>query len=292
MIRSMTGFGSKELLLGAYHHRVEVRSVNSKYCDIKVKNPLDLAGFEVRIQQYIRRKFARGHIDILIFRDAADAEIPRGVRVNWELAEQYYKNYQSIRHKFGIGQDISMALIANAREVVTLLRQEEDPEESWKKIRAVLDEATQSVMEMREAEGKILAVDMAGRCNTIKEFTVQIGKLSPTVVENYKKRLREKIAAITPVELDEDRLLQEVCYFADRCDTTEELTRLRSHLQQFLRFLNEDEPVGRKLDFLVQEMNREANTIGSKSNNASISQIVVEIKSELEKLREQIQNVE
>lgn len=292
MIKSMTGFGAGELALGAYLHRVEVRSVNSKFCDVKAKLPYDLAGLELRIHQHIRKRLSRGRIEVFVGRNGADLETARGVKVNWDLAESYHKAFMSIKHKFGISQTISLMMLANARDVVTVQRMEEDIEAIWKKFETVLDGTLDSLIQMREREGKSLAVDMAGRCNVIREFITRIGKLAPDTVELYKKRLEEKISAINPMELDQSRLAQEVCYFSDRCDISEEITRLKSHIQQFLHFLDSSDPVGRKLDFLVQEMNRETNTIGSKSNSAEISQIVVEIKSELEKLREQIQNVE
>ncbi len=292
MIKSMTGFGSVSVVLADYHHRLEVRSVNSKFIDVKVKVPYDMAGLDIRIQQHIKKVFARGRFEVSLIRDAANADTPRDVCVNWDLAEKYYKAIQSIRHKFGIQQDVNLSMIVNSKEVISLKRTDDDVELMWTKLKDALDAVLKSVTEMRETEGKAIAVDMAGRCNTIKELSIQIEKLAPEVVESYKNRLEQKISAIKPQELDQSRLAQEVLYFADRCDITEEITRLRSHIQQFLGFLDNDEPVGRKIDFLIQEMNREANTIGSKNSSADISRMVVEIKSELEKLREQIQNVE
>ncbi len=292
MIKSMTGFGSTEVSLGDYRHRLEVKSVNSKFCDVKVRIPNELTGLDIKIQQYVRSKIARGHVEIFVGREALTGTSGGSVSVNWDLAESYYKAYQSIRAKFGINQDASLAMVTNAREVITINRNEEDQETLWTHFREALDESFLSVIRMREAEGQVLAVDMAGRCNSLRETIGFIAKRAPQVVEAYRKRLKEKIQSVNDEELDAARLAQEVCYFADRCDITEELTRLKSHIQQFLNFLEQDEPVGRRLDFLVQEMNREANTIGSKSSSAEVSQAVVEIKSELEKLREQIQNVE
>jgi len=292
MIKSMTGFGASEVVVGAYHHRVEVRSVNSKFCDVKVKSPTDLNWMEIKIQQLIKKSFARGHIEVLFFRGSSLKTDEGSLNVNWALAEEYYKAYQSIKHKFGISHDVSLAMVTNAREVITLKQSDEDQDATWDKAKKALDAAIESVITMRKAEGKALAMDLAGRCNTITDVLKSISNVAPTVVENYKKRLMDKIEQISEQELDQVRLSQEVCYYADRCDITEELTRLKSHIQQFLHFLDSKEPVGRRLDFLVQEMNRETNTIGSKSGSADISQKVVEIKSEIEKLREQIQNVE
>lgn len=292
MVKSMTGFGSSELVLGAFHHRLEVRAVNSKYCDIKVKTPPDLSIYEIRIHELVRQRLTRGRIEVVINRDAAEPDVARSVRVNWALAEQYHRAYTSMREKFSVPQDINLSMLVNARDVITLAREDEDSEAVWKRLEKGLEGTLASVIRMREAEGRTLAMDMAGRCNALRERLSQVQKIAPTVVEGYRKRLVEKIAAISPQEIDESRLAQEIVYYADRCDVAEELTRLKSHIQQLLSYLEADEPVGRKLDFLVQEMNREANTIGSKSNSAPISLHVVEIKSELERLREQIQNVE
>jgi len=288
----MTGFGAAEITVGVMRHRIEIKAVNGKFCDVKIKLPQDYSSLEVNVQQTIRSAINRGHIEIYVSRDIGSGDGPTGVVVNWALAESYYKAYQSIRHKFGIGQDVSLAMVTNAREVITFQQRDENIDAVWIKLEEGIKAAVAAVVRMREAEGKTLAVDMAGRCNAIREMVGQVNKLAPTILEQYKKRLEEKIAAVNPAEIDESRLAQEIVYFSDRSDITEEVTRLRSHLQQFLHFLNAEEPVGRKLDFIVQEMNREANTIGSKCSSAEVAQLVVEIKTELEKLREQIQNIE
>lgn len=292
MIKSMTGFGSADLTVGAYFHRVEIRSVNGKFCDIKVKSPADMSWMELDIKAHLKSHFVRGHIEVLIFRESGKSDATGNLHINWDLAEDYHKAYQSIRHKFGIKQDASLAMMTNAREVITIKSGDEEKETTWLKTRKALNEAVESVVEMRTNEGKSLAIDLAGRCDILNKNTHIIGELAPQVVEQYKQRLSEKIAQISSQEIDDARLAQEICYFADRCDITEEQIRLRSHFQQFLQILESDDAVGRKLDFLVQEMNREANTIGSKSNSTEISHLIVEIKSEIEKLREQIQNVE
>lgn len=292
MIRSMTGFGSTDILIGAYRHRLDIRAVNSKFCDIKTKVPPDLNWLDLRIQQYVQKHFARGHIEVLLFRNGVDASQPNTLSVNWELAEAYHKVYQSIKHKFGLSHDVNLSMITNARDVISISTGDVHQEDTWSKVAAVLNGVIASVNEMRISEGRALAMDLAARANSIREHLTTIAKVAPATVENYRQRLAEKIAKLSPQEIDDARLAQEVCYFSDRCDITEEITRLRSHIQQFLHYLEAEEPVGRKLDFLVQEMNREVNTIGSKSNSAEISQQVVEVKSELERIREQIQNVE
>ena len=208
------------------------------------------------------------------------------------MAEQYFKTYQSFKERFGIHQDPNLSMLTGAKEVITVSRKGADPEATWKKLSKGFDQALQALDEMRSEEGKALAIDLAGRCNLIREMTQKIAKLVPETVDAYREKLEERIGAIAPAELDQNRLNQEVCYFSDRCDVSEEITRLKSHIQQFLKFLESSDPVGRRLDFLLQEMNRETNTIGSKSSNAEISHIVVDVKGELEKLREQVQNVE
>jgi len=292
MIKSMTGFGAAELTIGGIRHRVEVRTVNSKYLDVKAKLPYELSSLEIRLTQEIRNRLSRGRIEVQVSRDPSEDSTHRDVKVNFSLAESYFKAFQALRHKFGINQEVNLTMICNAKEVITIQTVEEDNERLWSKMMIGLEEALKSVVQMREAEGHSLAVDMAGRCNLLRELTTSINKMAPVQVDLYKKKLEEKIAQLHMNEIDQGRLSQEVCYFADRCDITEEITRLKSHIQQFLKFLEATEPVGRKLDFLVQEMAREANTIGSKCNSAQIAQVVVEVKSELEKLREQIQNVE
>ncbi len=291
MIKSMTGYGTARCEKGGVTHVVEVKSVNSKFCDIKTRLPFGYSGLEIEVIQHLKSRIPRGRIDVVITRENSP-DGPKDVSVNLPLAEAFVKEMNKLRQHLNINQDVNLSMILGAREIVSFNRKEEDIEALWAVIKPALDEALDNLIEMREREGKALALDLAGRCNSLKEMVQDVSGQAPKVVEHYREKILERIAELKLGELDESRLAQEVCLYADRVDITEEITRLRSHFQQFLRLLDSEEPQGRKLDFLLQEMNRETNTIGSKCNNGEISLVVVDMKSGLEKLREQVQNVE
>ncbi|HJV35126.1 YicC/YloC family endoribonuclease [Geomonas sp.] len=292
MIRSMTGYGKGEAAYGGGRITVEVRCVNHRYGEITVKLPRALMQFENEIKKRTAELLVRGKIDVFI---QVEGGITLGMpTANLPLARGYHRALNSIREALGIGEEVSIGLIASQRDVITVAAEtevalEEIPEE----LISALSDALNKVDEMRRFEGESLLADFVKRRELLKQLIAQVAERAPSVVAEYAARLKERIGQLCSESgLPEERLALEVAVLADKCDITEELVRLESHLRQFDETLEKSEPVGRKLDFLLQEINREVNTIGSKANDAKIAASVVELKAELEKIREQVQNIE
>ncbi|GFO68173.1 hypothetical protein GMLC_17520 [Geomonas limicola] len=292
MIKSMTGYGKGEAAYAGGRLVVELRCVNHRYGEISVKLPRALMPFENEIKKRVAEKLNRGKIDVFIqLESAAQAGVPTA---NLPLARGYYRALSSIREALGLDQEVDLALIASQRDVITVSA---EAEASLEEIPAELVEALEAglarVDQMRSFEGESLRADFRKRRETLAELIGRVEKRAPSVVAEYAAKLKERIQVLTQESaLPEERVALEVALLADKCDITEELVRLESHLRQFDETLERSEPVGRKLDFLLQEINREVNTIGSKANDAEIAASVVELKGELEKIREQVQNVE
>lgn len=292
MIKSMTGYGKAESAYGAGRITVELRCVNHRYGEVTVKLPRVLLQFENEIKKRVAEKLSRGKIDVFIQLEGA---VALGVpTANLPLARGYHKAFTSIAEALGLAEPVSLALIAAQRDVISIAAEPEAPlEEIPQELVAAVDEALRKVDEMRVFEGESLMADFRKRRETLAELIGRVSARSPQVVAEYAERLKERIGQLTSESgLPEERLALEVALLADKCDITEELVRLESHLRQFDETLLRGEPVGRKLDFLLQEINREVNTIGSKANDAQIAANVVELKAELEKIREQVQNIE
>ncbi|UFS68950.1 YicC family protein [Geomonas sp. RF6] len=292
MIKSMTGYGKGEVPYAGGKIVVEIRCVNHRYGEISVKLPRQLLRFENDIKKRVSQQLQRGKIDVFIqVEGASGAGAPT---LNLQLAFGYYKALNSIREALGIGEPVTLAMIAGQKDVITLATDSEaPPEEVPQELVAALDEGLQRVEEMRLFEGESLLADFLKRRSTLEELIRQVSERAPSVVGECMIRLKDRVASLlSDGGLPEERLALEVAVLADKCDVTEELVRLASHLRQFDETLARPEPVGRKLDFLLQEINREVNTIGSKANDAQIAACVVELKAELEKIREQVQNVE
>jgi len=292
MIKSMTGYGKGESAYGGGRITVEVRCVNHRYGEITIKLPRALMQFETEIKKRVAERLSRGKIDVFI---QVEGGISLGVpAANLALARGYYKAFGSIREALGLAEEVSLALVASQRDVITVAAETEAtleviPEE----LTLALEDALRRVDEMRVFEGESLMADFVKRRETLKRLIGQVAGRAPSVVSEYATRLKERIGQLCSESgLPEERLALEVAVLADKCDITEELVRLESHLRQFDETLQKGEPVGRKLDFLLQEINREVNTIGSKANDAQIAAGVVELKAELEKIREQVQNIE
>jgi uncharacterized protein (TIGR00255 family) len=292
MIKSMTGYGKGESSFANGRIIVEVRCVNHRYGEITVKLPRALMQFENDIKKRAAEKLVRGKIDLFI---QVEGGISLGVpTANLPLARGYYKALSGIREALGLGEQVDLALIASQRDVITVAAEAEAsleviPEE----LIAALEEALRRVDEMRVFEGESLLADFQKRREVLSTLIGRVAARSPFVVSEYAARLKERISQLcSDSGLPEERIALEVALLADKCDITEELVRLESHLRQFDETLASSEPVGRKLDFLLQEINREVNTIGSKANDARIASSVVELKAELEKIREQVQNIE
>ena len=292
MIKSMTGYGKGESLHEGGRFIVELRCVNHRYGEVTVKLPRALMQFENEIKKRVAERLVRGKIDVFIqVENAVALGVPTA---NLPLARGYLKAFNSIKDALGLEGEVKLSMIASQRDVVTVAAEAEASlEEMPAELTAALEEALRRVDEMRLFEGESLFADFKKRREVLAQLIGRVAARSPMVVAEYAQRLKERIGQLlTDGALPEERLALEVAILADKCDITEELVRLESHLRQFDETLTRDEQVGRKLDFLLQEINREVNTIGSKANDAQIASVVVELKAELEKIREQVQNIE
>jgi uncharacterized protein (TIGR00255 family) len=291
MIRSMTGFGSGRGNAGGEDLDVEVRSVNHKYCEVKVRVPRELAPLELEAAKAVRERLARGGIDVTVRRPGQASGL--APRVDVALAESYARAYGEIQARLGLPGAVTLAEVLSADGVVRLEERAVDVDAARTALRSALGAALDALVAMRVQEGDALARDLRGRLDVVEALVTQAAQLVPQSIEHHRKRLAERVQELTRgIPLDASRLAQEVALFADRTDVAEEVTRLRSHLAQVRALLGSAEPAGRKLDFLVQEMHREVNTIGSKSQSAEIATLVVAAKAEIERMREQVQNVE
>lgn len=292
MLKSMTGYGKAESVVASGKLSVEIRSVNHRYGEISIKLPRQFMSLEGEIKKCVSNRFKRGKIDIFInFEQSASVASPP--QVNLPMAKAYHEAFTTLNHHLGIYEPIPASIILAQKDVLFSQEATPDMEAVSAVLFSTLAEAMDSFGKMRRDEGEALFAEISGRIAAIAETVEAVAVRSPLAVAANVERLKERIAKLLmDVQLDEMRLAQEVALIADRMEITEELVRLRSHFKQFDSLLNSAEPVGRKLDFLLQEMNREVNTIGSKANDAEIAAMVVELKSEMEKVREQIQNVE
>lgn len=293
MIKSMTGFGRGEYNDGVHNFLVEIKTLNHRYNDIVVKMPKHLNYIEDNIKKTIKEVINRGRVEVYVGLEYED-DNNWEVQVNTTLAKSYKEALDTIVKELEIDQEITLKDIIQLPDLIKVERQKDDEDRLWICLQTALNAALESVLKMRIAEGKELEKDIRNRVLTISDLLASIENRSNLVVEEYKIKLKERAEELIDCEykIDECKLENEVVFFADRSNITEELVRFSSHINQTIECLNSNEPVGRKLDFLIQEMNREVNTIGSKSCDIEIAQAVVEIKSELEKIREQIQNIE
>lgn len=293
MPKSMTAFGRNNQIIDEKDITVEIKSVNNRFLDCSVRLPRSLSYLEDKIKKEITaRGIARGKLEINITL-AGDQELQ--ISLDKDFASRYIEVLHQLRDEFGLRDDISVMSVARNNEVFTMKRPEKDEEKEWNDLRSVLSLAIDEFIAMRENEGANLAKDILGKIDICRGHAKNIALLSEKDIKGYRSRLEERLRQVLAdnrVTIDENRILTECAIFADRVAVDEELVRLESHFGAFSEFLSASEPVGRKLDFLLQEMNRETNTIGSKCSDTEIAKLVVEMKSELEKIREQIQNIE
>ncbi len=292
MLKSMTGYGKAEAVTEDGKLSVEIRSVNHRYGEIAVKMPRQLLALEGEIKKRVSDRFKRGKIDLFLIFEAptGGANLPQA---NLAVAKAYHDAFLAINHHLGIYEPIPVAAILSQKDVLSSSEVTADLERISESLFQTLSVAMDSFEKMRIMEGEALSTEVAGRIAAVGTLVESIAERAPQAVAANIDRLKERVAKLLgDTQLDEARLVQEVVLLADRMEVTEELVRLRSHFRQFDSLMDLAEPVGRKLDFLLQEMNREVNTIGSKANDATIAAIVVELKSEMEKVREQIQNIE
>ena len=292
MVKSMTGYGRARETLNGRDITVEVRSVNNRYLDCTVKMPRAYVFAEDAIKSRVQKAISRGKVDVFVTIDTTAADVSV-VAVNEPLARSYYEALMSLKNTFALEGEISPMALAKFPDVLTVTRAEEDLETVAADICTVLEQALQAYNEMRAVEGERLAADISGRVATIESVVSKVEERSPQTVAEYRARLTAKMTEVLQsTTIDESRILTEAAIFSDKIAVDEETVRLRSHIAQLRTMLESDQPVGRKLDFLIQEVNRECNTIGSKCNDLTIAQDVVNMKAEVEKIREQVQNIE
>ena len=291
MIKSMTGFGKNNLVINDRNYQVEIRSVNHRYLDINIKMPRQLTYLEEIIKKAISTKVKRGKIDVSISFENNSTE-GRNVKINTEIAKMYIEQLRKLAEEENILSDIQVTEITKLPDVLNINIDQDDDTIKQELLESV-SIATDNLIEMKQTEGNKIAEDLIRRINYIEEKILKISELSTGLIEEYVVKLEERIKEILKTDIiDKSRIAQEVVIYADKTSIEEEITRLKSHIIQFRNLLKEEEPVGKKIDFLIQEMNRETNTIGSKANNLDIVNGVIDIKTELENIREQIQNIE
>ena len=293
MIKSMTGYGRARQTLHKRDITVEVRSVNNRYLDCTVKMPRMYAFAEDAVKQAVQKSVSRGKVDVFITVDASAADVAK-VTVNRELAAQYAAALGELASLCGpVAWKLTPEVLARFPDVLTVTKADEDLEAVSADLCAVLEEALAAYNQMRAVEGAKLAEDIAGRLDTIERYTGQVEERSPQTVAEYRAKLTARMQEVLQsATVDPQRILTEAAIYADKVAVDEETVRLRSHVSQLRTMLQSDEPMGRKMDFLIQEVNRESNTIGSKCSDVAIAQVVVGLKAEVEKMREQVQNVE
>ena len=292
MVKSMTGYGRAREMRNGRDITVEVRSVNNRYLDCTVKMPRAYIFAEDRMKARVQQAISRGKVDVFVTIDASAAD-EAVVAVNEPLARGYYEALTRLKTMFSLPGEVTPEVLAKFPDVLAVTKAEEDVEAIAADICAVLEDALAAYNEMRAVEGAKLAEDVGGRAAVIEETVDKVEQRSPETVAAYRQRLETKMMEVLQsATIDESRILTEAAIFADKVAVDEETVRLHSHMAQLRTMLAGDVPVGRKLDFLVQEINRECNTIGSKCNDLTIAQDVVNMKAEVEKIREQIQNIE
>jgi uncharacterized protein (TIGR00255 family) len=289
----MTAYGRGEYAEGTTVFTAEIKSVNHRYRDVVLRIPRSLQPIEDEIRSQVSSRIRRGRIEVLIQLERNGAEAEYNLDLNVPLVKAYLRIFSQLKEDFGIEREISLDSLCQMKDVIIVKPEEADIDETRAGLKEVLDRAIDSLDTMRIQEGRTIEKDFSARLVLIEGYLKEIEGRVHLVVEEYSKKLKERIKQLSQnTELDESRLIQEVAIFADRCDVTEEVLRMKSHLSQFNAYIGSEESVGRRLDFLIQEINREINTISSKVSDSSISAMAVEIKAELEKLREQAQNVE
>ena len=293
MIRSMTSFGRSSSEEGEKRvFTVEMKSVNSRYLDVNIRMPKTLISLEEEIRKMISNSLNRGKVDVFI--NLKNYNDGSGVpKVDINLAQGYLQCLKEIEAKLEVKNDISVMQIARFPEVITIVEEEDKIEEVWKELKPLISDSLDMMIKMREVEGTKLKEDILSKISIIEELVSKVEEFADTIPKAFKMKLEERVKELLGnVEIDENRIAMEVCMLADKATVDEEIIRLRSHINQVRETLNLNEPIGRKLDFIVQEMNRETNTIGSKASDIQMTNIVIDIKNILEKIREQVQNIE
>lgn len=292
MIKSMTGYGSAKGASDMMEISVEVKSVNNRYLDCTIKLPRAFYALEDPLKTIVQRYISRGKVDVYVYIDSSKAENVE-IKINRPLAGAYVGALKSLAEEFGLNCNISAVDLSRFPDILQAEKREADAERLCADVSVILEQALCGFDEMRGREGEKLTGDITSRLDMIEKLTCTVEEISPRSVSEYRSKLEMRMQEILQtVDIDEARILTEAALFADRVAVNEEIVRLRSHISQLRDMLKSSEPIGRKIDFLVQELNREVNTIGSKGNDAEMARTVVDIKAEIEKIREQAQNIE
>jgi uncharacterized protein (TIGR00255 family) len=292
MTQSMTGFGSGSATVGAESLTVELKSVNHKFCEVKVRLPRELSALEATLQKRVKDSIGRGAVDVAVRRGSRTAQgmVPH---VDVALAQEYRRAWSELATALQLPDTVSIRDIALHSNVIRMEEPQVSLEDAGLAVHQAVEQALEMLKRMRAKEGLALLNDLTSRLENVSQWVAEVKSLAPQATEAYRTRLAERIAELSKgLAVDPQRLAQEVAFFAERTDVAEEMTRLDSHLKQFHELLHSKEPAGRQMDFLVQEMHREVNTTGSKSQHSDISARVLQLKAELERIREQVQNVE
>ena len=292
MIRSMTGYGRALEVIDSMSITAEIKSVNHRYFEFSSRTPRTYGFLDEKLKSYVQSKVSRGKIECYIFIESLEAE-DCTVEINHSLASGYIKALSELSERYGLENDTTVTSVAKYHDIFSIHKEEADEERIWQAVKTVLDKAIVSFVSMREAEGEKLKNDILSRCDTILEKVAFIEERSPETVKEYNEKLLERMKNVLgDVHVDEQRLLTEAAIYADKIAVAEETVRLRSHISQMYEFMKSEAAIGKKMDFLIQEFNREANTIASKSNDTDTTNYALTIKSEIEKIREQVQNIE
>ena len=292
MIKSMTGFGRSTYENEGREYIVEIKSVNNRFNDVNIKMPRNLNYLEDKIRKQILNNISRGKVEVSIQLNN-NSDLGKKINLNTDIAKKYIEELKKLTQETNIIDNINIMDVAKFPDVLNIRIDEEAEEVIQKELFTALEGAINSFLDMRQKEGSKIKVDLENRIEVIKQKIEQISSISAGLVDEYIVKLETRIKELLKTDVvDQTRLAQEVVIYSDKCSVEEEITRLKSHISQFLNLLNENIAIGKKLDFLIQEMNRETNTICSKANNLEITNLVVDIKTELENVREQIQNIE
>jgi uncharacterized protein (TIGR00255 family) len=291
MVLSMTGFGRSNKQFLDYNVMIEIKTVNHRFSEFNIRMPRHLVIIEDKIKKTINEFIHRGRIEVFILIEG-DNTTHRKLHIDWNLLDDYYQFISHLKNRYELSTQIDMKDLLNQTDIVSIEEKVTENEEIENLVLLAAKESLQSVMEMRTIEGKELQKDIVSNLEQFHQNLLKITELAPLVIQQYKNRLEKKINDFTNGLFDESRVLTEIAIFADKVDINEEITRLESHILQFRNILGLDGPIGRKMDFVIQEMNREVNTIGSKANDSTITAQIIEMKTTLEKMREQVQNIE
>jgi uncharacterized protein (TIGR00255 family) len=291
MVVSMTGFGRSKAESERFSVTVEVKTVNHRFCEFHIRMPRQLLKTEEKIKKKLGEHIKRGRVEVFVTLEGEGA-VSRSVHIDWQALDEFVHHISEIKNRYGITGEVELRELVNREEIIHIEEKETENDELERLVLAAVEEAGSQLVQMRKLEGAALESDVSKHIGLLKGYIGSVKKFAPDVVEQYRDRLKKKMAEFLAGQADEDRILTEVAFFADKADISEEVTRLESHVSQFSEIMKASEPLGRKLDFLLQEMNREVNTIGSKANDSRIAKEVVEMKSLLEKLKEQVQNIE